>query len=121
MGDERERLRRKPGLVNSPYWAENEHRTRRAEVTMECSKGKLLDANQILFNDFSASTAILKGVLDEQWLGRYWLPDGDRVEPTHKYCLIRGDGRIGEMLLERFSLGDIKEDFAAFQGGRQFA
>ena len=88
---------------------------------MERSQGKLLDANQILFNDLSASTALLKGLDDDQWPGRYWLPDGDRVEPTNKYCVIRGDGRLGEMSMERFSLGDIKEDFAAFQGGRQFA
>lgn len=88
---------------------------------MERSDGKLLDANQILFNDFSASTAILKGLDHDQWPGRHWLPTDDRVEPTHKYCLIRRDGRLGEMSMERFSLGDIKEEFAAFQGGLQLA
>jgi len=88
---------------------------------MECSQGKLFYTNRILFEDFSASTAILKGLDHDQWPGRYWLPADDRIEPTQKFCLIRSDGRVGEMLLERFSLGDIKEDFAAFQGGLQLA
>ena len=40
-----------------------------------------------------------------QWSGRFWLPAGDRVDPTHKFCLIRGDGRLGEMIVDRFALG----------------
>ena len=60
---------------------------------MERSQGKLLYGKQILFEDFVASTAVFDALDDELWPGRYWLPDGDRVEPTHKYCLIRGDGR----------------------------
>jgi hypothetical protein len=40
---------------------------------------------------------------------------------TRTYCLIRGEGVVGEMLLDRFAVRDIKEDFAAFQGDLQFA
>ncbi len=40
---------------------------------------------------------------------------------TRTYCLIRGDGAVGEMLLYRFAVCDSKEDFAAFQGDLQFA
>jgi hypothetical protein len=88
---------------------------------MESSRRKLFDTNRILFEDFSASSPLLKGVGQVDWPGRYWLPASDRVEPTRKYGLIRGDGRVGEMRLDPFSLCDIKEDFAAFQGDLHFA
>jgi hypothetical protein len=83
---------------------------------MESSQRTLLNTNQILFEDFSGSNAILKSMCQDQWAGRYWLPASDRVEPTRTYSLIRGDGGVGEMVLDRFPLCDIKEDFAAFQG-----
>ncbi len=37
------------------------------------------------------------------WSGRFWLPAGDSVEPAHMYCLIRADGQLGEMTVDRFS------------------
>jgi hypothetical protein len=85
-------------------------------MTMESLRRKLFDTNQIQFEDFSASGPLWKGDGQDQWAGRYWLPASDRVEPTRKYSLIRVDGRVGEMLLDRFLLSDIREDFAAFQG-----
>jgi hypothetical protein len=88
---------------------------------MESSQRKLFDTNQILFEDFSASSPILRGAGLDQWPGRYWFPAGDRVEPTSNYCLIQRDGRAGEMLLDRFPPCGIKEDFAAFQGDSQRA
>jgi hypothetical protein len=42
-----------------------------------------------------------------EWSGRFWLPVGNQVEPAHKYCLLRGDGRAGEMIMDRFGSSDI--------------
>jgi hypothetical protein len=102
-------------------WADHEHRNQKSETTLERFRARLLNVDQFPFEDFRAPSTVGDGSGLDQWLGRNWLPASDRVEPTRKYCLIRGDGRLGEMLLDRFLLSDIKKDFAAFQGNPDFA
>jgi hypothetical protein len=43
------------------------------------------------------------GLDHDRWLGRFWLPACDRVDPKRSFCLVRRDGQIGEMILERFA------------------
>jgi hypothetical protein len=104
-----------------PGWADHERRNQKWETTMEFFRASLLNVNPFPFEDFRAPITVGEGSGLDQWSGRYWLPASDRVEPTRKYCLIRGDGRLGEILVDRFLVCDIKEDFAAFQGDLHFA
>ncbi len=39
-----------------------------------------------------------------EWSGRFWLPDGDSVQPAQEFCLVRADGQLGEMTMDRFAL-----------------
>jgi hypothetical protein len=65
-------------------------------------QSKLLDADQVPFDDIERWTPINGRPGLDEWRGRFWLPDGDRVDPTRKYCLIRDDGRAGEMVVDQF-------------------
>ena len=47
-----------------------------------------------------------------EWLGRFWLPDGDSVQPAQKFCLVRADGQLGEMRMDRFALCGVQAGVA---------
>ena len=42
-----------------------------------------------------------------EWSGRFWLPDGDSVQPAQKFCLVHADGQLGEMTMDRFALSGL--------------
>jgi len=88
---------------------------------VELLRDKLLDGDQVSFDDIQAWNMITVKPGLHEWSGRFWLPAGDRVEPTRKYCLIREDGQAGEMIFDRFGSSDIDGHVAAFQGNRRFA
>ena len=88
---------------------------------MEGSRGKLPNADQVPSSVSAGWGTIAQKPTLHEWSGRFWLPAGYQIEPTRKYCLIRDDGRIGEMILERFGSSDIDGDVAVFQGNRRFA
>lgn len=73
-------------------------------------QSKLLDADQVPFDDIERWTPINGRPGLDEWRGRFWLPDGDRVDPTRKYCLIRDDGRTGEMVVDQFITSEGAED-----------
>jgi hypothetical protein len=89
-----------------------DRRGRRAEVAMEALQARLLDAGLGSFDEFPAPLAIVAGAGYAEWPGRYWLPDGDRVEPAGRFCLFRGDGGVGEMLMDRFEVSEIERTVA---------
>ena len=104
----------------SPSWRPRSHRVERpgswpdamslGDTSMPRLQSKLLDADQIPFDDMKRWTPIKeRGGLDD-WRGRFWLPDGDRVDTTRKYCLIRDDGRTGEMVMDQFITSEAAED-----------
>jgi hypothetical protein len=69
---------------------------------VEGSPGKLLDGDRVPFQEIEGWSTINERPGFNAWWGRFWLPGGNRVEPIRKYCLIRGDGRPGEMIIDRF-------------------
>ena len=88
---------------------------------MEQREAALLNVEQLPLDDFAWSRMMTQKNGPNQWSGRFWLPAGDRVDPTHKFCLIRGDGRLGEMIVDRFALGATERDVAVFPRDCQFA
>lgn len=88
---------------------------------MERSPGKLLDAGHIPFDEITGWSTVEEKPGLHEWSGRFWLPAGDRVDPTRKYCLIGGDGRVGEMIMDRFGSSDIEGSVAVFPGNGRFA
>lgn len=82
---------------------------------MEPLRGKLLDGNRVPFDDIQAWSSITEKPGLQEWSGRFWLPAGGRVDPARKYCLLRSDGRAGEMTMERFKSRDAVGDVAIFQ------
>jgi hypothetical protein len=83
---------------------------------MERLEGKLLDGDQVLFGEIEGSITIEEGPGLPEWRGRFWLPDGGRVEPGRTYGLIRDDGRAGERIVESFGPDATGGDVAVFQG-----
>jgi hypothetical protein len=79
---------------------------------VEGSRGKLLDGDRVPFQEIQGLSTINERPRVNEWWGRFWLPGGNRVEPIRKYCLMRGDGRPGEMTIDRFGPSQIAEDVA---------
>jgi hypothetical protein len=77
---------------------------REAEAIMERFQGSLLSIDPALFGDSRATVGVAPGLGHEEWLGRLWLPADDRVDPTRSFCLLRTDGRVGEMVMDRFAM-----------------
>ena len=88
---------------------------------MEPLRGELLDGDQLLFDDLELGTTTTERSGLHEWSGRFWLPAGNRVEPARKYCLIRGDGRAGEMTVDRFGSSDAAGNVAVVQNNRSSA
>ncbi len=63
---------------------------------------KLLDDEKLSFGDIERLSPIQEGPDPDAWRGRFWLPDGNRVDPTRKHCLMRDDTPAGEMIMENF-------------------
>jgi hypothetical protein len=62
----------------------------------------LLDGDQVLFGEIEGSITIVEGSGLPEWRGRFWLPEGGRVQLGGKSGLIRDDGRAGERIVESF-------------------
>ncbi len=73
---------------------------------MERSGARLLDASQFSFDNIRSLSACVETTNRDEWSGRFWLPTGNRVEPIHTFCLLRRDGRAGEMIMDRFALNE---------------
>jgi hypothetical protein len=96
-------LRQNPPAANR----QNEQwRSVNEDTSMPLLQSKLLDADQIPFDDIERWTLIKERAGLDDWRGRFWLPDGDRVDTTRKFCLIRDDGSVGEMIMEEFAASD---------------
>jgi hypothetical protein len=91
---------------SSPGWADHEGRNQKPETTMERARARLLSVDRLSFDDFSVPSTVVERSCPDQWSGRFWLPAGAGVEPTRKFCLLRGDGRVGEMIMDRFALNE---------------
>jgi hypothetical protein len=87
---------------------------------MERFRGKLMDGDRILFDEIEGSIAIREGPGLQQWRGRFWLPDGAQVRPGDRYCLIRDDGRAGELTVESSWPGASGGHIAVFEGNSRF-
>jgi hypothetical protein len=87
---------------------------------VESLRGKLLDGDRVLFDAIEGSIAIKEGPGLQEWRGQFSLPEGGRVEPGRKYCLLRDDGRAGELIVDRFEPGGTGGDVALFQGNSRF-
>jgi hypothetical protein len=74
---------------------------------MERLHASLPRVEHIPFLGIGSASTFEQDTGPNQWSGRCWLPAGDWVQPTHKYCLIRADGQLGEMTLDRFSLSGV--------------
>jgi hypothetical protein len=74
----------------------------------------------VLFEEIEGSITIEEGTGLQQWRGRFWLPDSDRVEAGHRYCLMGDDGRAGELVVDNFGPGGIGGDVAVFRGKSRF-
>jgi hypothetical protein len=69
---------------------------------LERLKGELLDGEQLLFGEIESSITIEEGTGLTEWRGRFWLPEGGRVEPGRTCGLIRDDERARERIVESF-------------------
>ena len=69
---------------------------------MERLGGKLLDRDQVLFDEIEPSITIEVGTGLTEWRGRFWLPEGGGVEPGRTYGPIRADERAMERIAESF-------------------
>ena len=87
---------------------------------MKCSQATSFHADQILCGEIAGTSSIEQTPCLHEWSGRFWLPAGERVDPTRKFCLKGRDGRLGEMTMGRFSLSDIEEDVIVFPVDRHF-
>ncbi len=85
---------------------------------MERTLGKMWNAGQVPAGGIAGWATRSEDPGLCEWSGRFWLPAGDRVDPTRKFCLIRDDGQAGEMIMDRFGSSDIGRDVAVFQGNR---
>jgi hypothetical protein len=77
--------------------------------------GKLLDRDQVLFGEIKWSDTTEEGTGLSGWRGRFWLPEGGRVEPGRTYGLIR-DERARERIVKSFGPGATGGDVTGFQG-----
>jgi hypothetical protein len=103
-GDE---LRQIPPAANRQ---DEQWRSVKEDTNMPRLQSKLLDADQSPFDDMKRWTPIKERAGLDDWRGRFWLPDGDRVDTTRKYCLIRDDGRTGEIVMDQFITSEGAED-----------
>jgi hypothetical protein len=86
------------------------------EITLERLGGKFLDGGQVLFGEIEWSNTTEEGTGLTEWWGRFWLPEGGRVEPGRTYGLIRDDERAMGRIVENFGPDATGEDVAVFQG-----
>jgi hypothetical protein len=99
---------------SSPGWADDERRNQKPETTMERLQARLLNVDRLPFDGFPAPNTIVEGADPDLWSGRFWLPAGKGVEPTRNFCLLSGDGRVGEMIMDRFALREPQRPVAGF-------
>ncbi len=66
---------------------------------MERFRDQLMDGGRVLIDEIEGFIAITEGTELQEWRGRLWLPDDTRVRPGDRTCLIRDDGRAGELIV----------------------
>ncbi len=83
-------------------------------------QGKLMDGDRVLLDEIEGSIAIKEGPGLQEWRGRFWLPESSPVQPAGKYCLIRDDGRAGELVVESSGPSATGGHVAVFEGNSRF-
>jgi hypothetical protein len=76
---------------------------------MERFRAGLLNVDRLQFEEIKALSMVVEAPGPDHWSGRFWLPAGDGVEPTRDFCLQSGDGRVGEMIMDRFALNESRQ------------
>ncbi len=74
---------------------------------MERFQTALPSAQELPFRGIRPSSMFEWMTGSNDWSGRFWLPDGDWVQPVQKFCLICADGQLGEMTMDRFALSGV--------------
>ena len=87
---------------------------------MERFRGQSRDGDRDLLDEIERTIAIEEGPGFQEWRGRSWLPDDAMVRPGRKYCLIRDDGRTGELIVESFGPAAAGGHVAEFEGNSRF-
>jgi hypothetical protein len=87
-----DRSRPPASLVGTPKTGER-------SPPLERSRDQLMHGERVLFDEIEGWIAITEGTELQEWRGRHWLPDDTRVRPGDKCCLIRDDGRVGELIV----------------------
>jgi hypothetical protein len=87
---------------------------------MERLRGRLLEGDRTLFDEIEGDIAIEEGPGLQEWRGQFWLPESSPVRPGGKYCLIRDDGRAGEVIVDRFEPVAAGGALAVFRGNSRF-
>ena len=79
-----------------------------------------MDGDRGLLDEIKGSIATAEGPGLQEWRGRFWLPDGAQVRPGDRYCLIRDDGRAGELVVQSSGPGAAGMRVAVFEGNSRF-
>ncbi len=74
---------------------------------MERFQTALPSAQELPFRGIGPLCTFERKTGPNDWSGRFWLPDGDWVQPVQKFCLVRADGQLGEMTMDRFTLSGV--------------
>jgi hypothetical protein len=82
----------------------------KGDTSMARLQSKFLDGDQTAFDDIERWNPNNERSGLDEWRGRFWLPDGDRVDPTRKHCLRRDDGRAGQVLMDQFMISEGAKD-----------
>ena len=87
---------------------------------MERFRGQLMDGDLVLPDGIEGSIAIKEGPGLQEWRGRFWLAESSPVQPGGRYCLIRDDGRAGELTVESSGPDATGVQVAVFEGNSRF-
>ena len=87
---------------------------------MERFRGQLMDGNRVLLDEIEGPIAIKEGPGLQEWRGRFWLPDDAMVRPGRRYCLLRDDGRAGELIVASSVPAATGGHLAEFEGNSRF-
>ena len=74
---------------------------------MERFQTALPSAQELPFRGIRPLCTFEREAGPNDWSGRFWLPAGDWVQPVQKFCLVRADGQLGEMTMDRFALSGV--------------
>ena len=83
---------------------------------MDRFRGKLMDGDRSCSTRSKVTHRIKEGPGAQEWRGEFWLPESSPVQPGGRYCLIRDDGRAGELIVESSGPDATGVHVAVFEG-----